>query len=147
MLCRGKQEHLTEPVGPITLTEEFEEVYMTRLNAEVKFGAQALAKLNSEGNNAVTATSGDVVYDGTPKQLRDFFRMAALPKAFDDALDQAEQTVTKHTENRGFLGGMVDAVAIAGAGIIGYPLRALMEDSKAVEGYPDAVVTVRQPGF
>jgi hypothetical protein len=120
---------------------------MTKLNAEVKFGAQTLAKLKSEGNETVTATSGGLTYDGTPLQLRDFFRRAALPKAFHDALDQAERAVIEHTENRGFLGGIIDAVAVAGAGMTGHPLRVLMEDSKPVAGYPDAVVTVMRPGF
>jgi hypothetical protein len=120
---------------------------MTELRASVEFGRDALAQLQSEGNANINPTGNPYSFHGTPGQLRDFFHQAALPKAFSDALEQAERTVRSHVNNRGMWGSLVDALAIAAGGITGHPVLSLMEDSEDVEGYPDVTVTVAQPGF
>lgn len=120
---------------------------MAKLKASVEFTREAVEQLRSQGAEGVAELGRPFSMHGTPAQLRDFFRIAALPPAFGEALDQAEKVVEDHINNRGWLGSFVDAMAIAGGGIIGHPVRALMEESRPVEGYPGAHVTVIQPGW
>jgi hypothetical protein len=120
---------------------------MTKLKASVEFGREALAKLQSEGNTSINPTGNPYSFHGSLAQLRDFFRQAALPKPFEDALVRAEKSVNNHIERRSWWGPIIDGCAIAGGAMIGHPVRSLMEDSKEVEGYPGAYVTVTQPGF
>jgi hypothetical protein len=120
---------------------------MAKLRASVEFGSEALSQLQSEGNATINPTGNPYTFSGTPAQLRDFFRKAALPKSFDDALAAAEEIVNEHLENRSWWGSIADALAIAAGGITGHPVLSLMEDSEEVEGYPGVYVTVAQPGF
>ncbi|HTK85638.1 MAG TPA: hypothetical protein VL625_11200 [Patescibacteria group bacterium] len=120
---------------------------MARLTASIEFDRETLAKLQSEGNTSINPTGNPYSFHGTPAQLRDFFRQAALPKPFEDALVKAEKIVNDHIERRSWWGPILDGVAIAGGAMVGQPVRSLMEDSKEVEGYPGVYVTVVQPGF